>query len=120
MWGSARGSRFLFVRPEHHPEIYTLTVATKTDERRCACGTVLSQSNRTAHCNPCTRARMDADLQKDVRGTQVLKARAVVGVYTRPDQFADPKSYLAALGDRLNEMCVALGLPVLDVEEAPW
>lgn len=87
--------------------------------RTCWCGTVLSRSNASSECHACTRLRMDAELLNDVRAKQVIAARKVIDVYLRPANFTCSEEYRHGLGVALDEMCLAMNLPILEAE-VPW
>lgn len=80
------------------------------DRRACACGTLLSASNKTSECSVCEALRCDAEILNDRRAGQVLKARLAAAVYAHPDEFPTKEHYLLALTHALDEMCDALGM----------
>lgn len=81
-----------------------------TRRRVCACGTVLSQSNRGRDCSICEALRCDADILGNRRARQVLTARNAAAIYAHPEHHATNEDYLLALTHSLDQLCDALGM----------
>ena len=92
----------------------------REETRRCACGTPLSQSNKTRECSVCETLRCDAEILDNRRARQVLAARKAMGVYAHPEHHRSNEEYLVALTASLDSLCDALSItrPVF-VEEGP-
>lgn len=86
-------------------------------ERRCACGVVLSTSNRGTNCSVCVRLATEVSVTEDTGAEERLAARKVAGVYAQPGAYEDPGKYLAALTVALDELTVLVGPTPPDLTE---